>query len=152
MPRSLSRSPWVKNSSMMRSVHCRYSCSGLVCTVHHVLENLGEDKQSGAEGRGHMLHAEGPTQELSPSATHNSFRLTSSDFNELVELSSSRTPELVTFLVSTMVFRSASRFMCLDMSVARTWEHPEQSVSRRHRHKGIAPRVPLHATAHLRCR
>ncbi|TNN52532.1 hypothetical protein EYF80_037299 [Liparis tanakae] len=34
--------------------------------------------------------------------------------------SSSSTPELVTFLVSTMVFRSARRVMCLDMSVANT--------------------------------
>lgn len=30
MPRSRSLSPCRKNSSMMRSVHCRYSSSGLV--------------------------------------------------------------------------------------------------------------------------
>lgn len=30
MPLSRSLSPWVKNSTMMRSVHCRYSSSGLV--------------------------------------------------------------------------------------------------------------------------
>ncbi|TNN38476.1 hypothetical protein EYF80_051344 [Liparis tanakae] len=89
MPLSRSRSPWVKNSPMMRSVHWRYSSRGLVGAVEHVLQNL--ERMENMKYMGNMEN-----------------------------MKSMKTPRLVTFFVSTIVFMSARKFMCLDISVAST--------------------------------